>query len=60
MIQAEQVRGDPPVPGAEASRIRRLESVTSVDPTRPLIEFYKRHDEIERGCSITDTVADHS
>ena len=56
-----RLRGDPPdlytliAPGFDEH-----ESMSSVDQTRPLIEFYKRHDEIELWVPLSDAVADWS
>ena len=56
-----RLRGDPPDlytvigPGFD-----ELESMSSVDRTRPLIEFYKRHDEIELWVPLSDSVRDQS
>jgi hypothetical protein len=43
-----RLRGTPPeVYGLIGPGFDELQSTTSVDPTRPLVEFYRRHDEIE-------------
>jgi hypothetical protein len=50
-----RLRGEPPElyysigPGFD-----ELESAGNVDRTRPLVEFYKRHDEIELWLPVTD------
>jgi hypothetical protein len=50
-----RLRGEPPaVYGRIGPMFNELESVTSPDPTRPEIEFYRQRDEIDLLVPIAD------